>query len=68
MTEKAKHLTPKQLAERWSLKPATLSQWRWNGRGPCYLEIGGRILYRPEDVVDFENRNLRKSTSRGIAL
>jgi hypothetical protein len=31
-------------------KPATLTMWRHLGKGPPYLKIGKRILYRPADL------------------
>lgn len=57
-------ITPSKLAERWSVNVATLSQWRWNGKGPKYLKLGGRILYRINDINDFENRQVRENTSQ----
>lgn len=56
-------LTPQNLAERWSLAPHTLSQWRWSGKGPQYLKLGKRILYRLDDVETFEQNKLRRHTS-----
>ena len=56
-------LTPLALANRWSLNPNTLSQWRWNGRGPLYLKIGRRVLYRLEDVQSFEDKKCRQNSS-----
>lgn len=56
-------LTPDALANRWCLNPNTLSQWRWNGRGPLYLKIGRRVLYRLEDIQSFEEKKCRQNTS-----
>ena len=56
-------LTPRALADRWETKPRTLSQWRWNGRGPKFLKMGRHVLYRIEDVEAFENQRSRTSTS-----
>jgi hypothetical protein len=56
-------LTADQLAKRWLIRTETLSQWRWNGRGPLYLKIGRRVLYRLEDVVSFEEQKRRQNTS-----
>ncbi|MBT4879516.1 MAG: DNA-binding protein [Alphaproteobacteria bacterium] len=55
-------ITSHDLSRRWCVKSSTLSQWRWNGRGPKYLKIGGRILYRIDDIVAFEDLQLRKNT------
>jgi len=48
------HLNQVHLARRWSLSPRTLERWRWLGRGPRYLKVGGRVLYRLHDVEAFE--------------
>ena len=57
-------LTPQALAERWKLEPDTLSQWRWNGRGPIFLKIGRRVLYRLSDVLCFEEKNVKQHTAQ----
>lgn len=59
-------LTEKNLAERWGIKPMTLSQWRWNGRGPMFLKIGRRVLYRLEDVAAFEENKRYANTSHRV--
>jgi hypothetical protein len=51
-------LTPNALAKRWGIKPNTLKQWRWNGKGSKFIKIGGRALYRLTDVEDFEREHL----------
>ena len=58
-----KHLNQVELSRRWSLSPRTLERWRWFGEGPAYLKIGGRVVYRLEDVEAYEAENLRASTS-----
>lgn len=50
------HLNQIQLARRWSLSPRTLERWRWRDQGPRYLKVGGRVVYRLEDVEAFEAR------------
>ncbi len=56
------HLDQNELAERWSLSPRTLEQWRWRGVGPRYLKLGGRVIYRLSDVEAFEAERLHAST------
>jgi hypothetical protein len=51
------HLDQKALADRWLVSPRTLEQWRWQGRGPRYLKIGGRVVYRQQDIEAFEAVN-----------
>lgn len=57
------HLTQKQLASRWGLSQRTLETWRWRGKGPPHLKIGGRCIYRWQDIKAFEVAHLRKCTS-----
>ena len=49
-------LTTQQAAEFLSLKPTTLNQWRWSGKGPKYVRIGERtIRYRHQDLHHWVN-------------
>jgi hypothetical protein len=56
------------LARRWHMSPRTLERWRWTGDGPAYLKIGGRVVYRLEDVETFERERRCESTAQGNAL
>ena len=56
-----KHLTQTELAQRWRISPRTLECWRWLGQGPCYLKIGGRVVYRIEDIESFEAEKMHES-------
>lgn len=47
-----------QLAEHWGIPVRTLAAWRYQGKGPAYLKLGGAVRYRLEDVEAFENENL----------
>jgi len=47
-------LTQKELARRWAISHRTLERWRWTGEGPDYLKLGGRVIYRLEDITAFE--------------
>lgn len=60
--EEKKFLTTKELCERWSITRSTLSLWRKNNRGPKFISFKDgcsrpKILYRLDDVVDFESKN-----------
>lgn len=61
-------LTPDALALRWSMNSNTLRYWRWNGRGPIFLKIGRRVLYRLEDIEQFEKAKVRQNTSQNNML
>jgi len=56
------HLTQIELAKRWRISPRTLERWRWKNVGPRFLKVGGRVIYRLEDVEAFEAAKLRETT------
>jgi hypothetical protein len=56
-------LTPEEVSAMWSLSTSTLSQWRWNGRGPKFIKIGKTIRYRAADLKIFENACIKKDTT-----
>ena len=57
-------LTPEALAERWNVTPATLSQWRWNGRGPLFIKMNKGVRYRLSDIERFEEQHTCQNTSQ----
>ena len=58
-----KHMNQIDLARRWSISPRTLERWRWIGQRPRYIKIGGRVVYRVEEVEAFEAQQTRASTA-----
>ena len=54
-------LTPIELAQRWRISTRTLDRWRASRTGPRWMRIGGRILYRMTDILDYEQARLRGS-------
>jgi hypothetical protein len=54
-----RHLNQIELSRRWSISPRTLERWRWLGRGPHYLKIVGRVVYRLDDIEAFEAQHAR---------
>lgn len=55
------HLTQQDVSRRWRISPRTLERWRWQGEGPRFLKIGGRVVYRLQDVEAFEAEKLREA-------
>jgi hypothetical protein len=45
------------------LQIATLQRWRWAGRGPRFLKIGGAIRYDSADLDVFVEAARRHSTT-----
>lgn len=63
MTEES-FLTQSHLAKRWGISPHTLERWRWQGEGPRFVKIGGRVRYRIADVEAYEASNSMNCTAQ----
>ena len=53
----------REAAERLGLAVATLRRWRWVGRGPLFVKIGGAVRYDPADLDALIEAGRRNSTS-----
>lgn len=57
-TATTEFLTTADLADRWGVSRGTLENWRGARRGPRYVKLGkgkgSPVLYRIEDVLEFE--------------
>lgn len=61
-----RHLSQIELAARWNISHRTLERWRWTREGPNFIKLGGRVIYRLEDIEAFELEQLRaQSDDRG---
>ncbi len=64
------YLTGEELADRLRVSPKTIANWRNMGRGPKFLRSSegkrGRVLYRLEDVEQWERRNLLSKASEQV--
>ena len=61
-----RHLSHIELAARWNISHRTLERWRWTGEGPKFIKLGGRVIYRLEDVEAYERQHMRASTSEPV--
>jgi len=59
-----KHLNQTELSRRWSISPRTLERWRWLHQGPRYLKIGGRVVYRLDDIEAYETSQAHAPTAQ----
>ena len=59
-----RHLNQVQLSDRLNVSPRTVERWRWAGGGPKFLKLGNRVVYRLEDIEEFESEQLRAPGSR----
>lgn len=55
-------LNPVRLGERWGKTPQALAQMRYRGDGPRFLKVGRSVFYRLEDVLAWEESQLRNRT------
>ncbi len=62
------HLNQVDLSRRWKVSPRTLERWRWAGFGPRYIKIGGRVVYRLEDIEVYEASQMFNNTAEFAAV
>jgi hypothetical protein len=66
MSVELTHINQRQLAKRWNVSPRTLERWRWLARGPVFLKLGGRVVYRLEDIENYEANHLQADTNGSL--
>ena len=57
-----RHLTQRELAGLWRISVRSLERWRRKGTGPAWLRLGGRVVYRVEDVRSHEDAHRQNPT------
>lgn len=50
-------------ADFLQVKPTTLEQWRWNGKGPKFIKMGRSVRYRKSDLEEFISERIYGSTT-----
>ena len=45
----------------------TLQLWRRSGNGPAFVKLGAAVRYRPSDLDEFIEANLRSNTAQSKA-
>lgn len=53
-------LTTEEAARSLNLSEVYLNQLRKGIDGPAYIKIGGAVRYRPEDLEDWVNKQIRR--------
>ena len=61
-----RHLTQRDLAKRWNKSVATIEKYRALGNSPRFLKIGGIVLFREEDVLEYERNRLYETNSTRV--
>jgi predicted DNA-binding transcriptional regulator AlpA len=54
--------TPHEVAEYLHTSVAQLAQFRYLGKGPKFVKVGRRVLYRWSDVAEWLERNTLQRT------
>lgn len=54
VTDREAFVTQHDMARRWKRSVRTIQRWRAEGYGPRATPIGGMVLYRIADVLEFE--------------
>lgn len=64
-TNGERFLTPDELSARYHgrISVRTLANWRYQGTGPRYIRLGGKVLYPLTGVVEWEIGRTYGSTS-----
>jgi predicted site-specific integrase-resolvase len=62
------NLKTEEAAAFLQVKPATLEQWRWNGKGPKFIKMNRAVRYRKEDLLEFVGSRVFASTTEAQAV
>ncbi len=61
------HLDSLQLARRLNISVKSLCRMRQEGTGPRFLRIGAKVVYRLEDVLEYEQSRLYDAVNVPVA-
>jgi len=61
------NLKTEEAAKFLQVKPATLEQWRWSGKGPLFVKLGRSVMYRKADLDAFIEARVFGSTTEAQA-
>ena len=56
-------IPPEQAAEYLCVSVVPRRKWRWEGKGPKFLKLGRKVVYREQDIHDWIDGRVRNSTS-----
>jgi excisionase family DNA binding protein len=56
-------LTSSQVSQYLRVPASTLANWRYQGRGPAFVRLGGHVRYRASDVTEWIDRQLANNAS-----
>lgn len=59
-------LTQEQAAARLGVTKRAMANWRSMGRGPKFVKLGKVVAYRPSDLSEFVNANIKSHTGQQV--
>jgi DNA-binding Xre family transcriptional regulator len=51
-------LNQKELSQRWGMSHRTLENWRSHNKVLNYSKIGGQVLYKFSDILEYEKNSI----------
>lgn len=57
-SQEAQLLTNDDVAKLLCVAPATLIDWRKDGRGPAYYKMGQQVRYKLSDILKWQKQSL----------
>jgi|MTBAKSStandDraft_1061840.scaffolds.fasta_scaffold51058_4 hypothetical protein len=60
----SERLNTAQAAEFLNVKPFTVSQWRWQKKGPKYVKVGNKVFYFREHLEEWLLSNVRDNNNQ----
>ena len=61
-----RYITEQELSKALKITKRTLIEYRMNGKLP-YYKIGGKILYKEQDIIEILERNKRYKTVKKLS-
>ena len=58
--------SPRDLSRHWEISVRTLERWRAESKGPAWLRLNGKVLYRIDDVMAFEEAHRHGSSLQAV--
>ena len=64
--ERERLMTDIEASQFLGLKPQTLRNWRYEGKGPKYLKFGNKsVRYRVNDLIEWAEERVVDPAARG---
>lgn len=55
-------LSVEEFAHHLKVSPLTLQKWRCNSKGPKFIKVGSKVIYRGQDIKEWLNKHIYENT------